>query len=170
MRWQLILAGLLLPALVATAQLKLEPFTSKACGFSVLMPGTPKEQVGKIKSASGDLDNTQYAVAASKAFWMVSVVDYPAGSANGKEDALLDGAVKSTVKGLQGKTLAEGKIILEDKYPGRKLEVEAEKVGLYRAHIFLVGDRVYQVVVRGPKDVVTSPDATKYLESFKLVK
>lgn len=172
MKWHLVVVGMLLSSLAgARAQVALEPFASKDCGFAILMPGKPKEQTSKIKSALGELDNKQFMVAtANKAFWMVSVIDYPAGTANGKEDALLDGAVKSAVKGLQGKTLHEGKITLEDKYPGRKLEVEAEKIGVYRAHFFLVGDRVYQVIVRGPKDAATSPEAMKYLESFKLVK
>ena len=52
----------------------------------------------------------------------------------------------------------------------RTNNARAAKVGIHRAHVYLVGNRLYQIVVRGPKEVATSAEATKYLESFKLVK
>jgi hypothetical protein len=170
MKWQFVIAGALLSVLAAQAQIKLEPFTSKACGFSILMPGTPKEQAMKVKSDRGELESKTFGLGTdNKVHWMVVVVDYPPDTPAELADALLDGAVKGTAKGLGGKTLSEGKITLDNKYPGRQFQVESEKVGIHRAHVFLVGNRLYQIVVRGPKEGVTSPEAKKYLESFKLL-
>ncbi len=169
MKWQFVIAGVLVSVVAVQAQLKFDTFTSKACGFSVLMPGTPKEQTMKIKSDRGVLDHTQFMVAEKTTFWMVSVIDYPADTPAELADKLLDGAVKGAVNNLKGKALREGSLPLENKYPGRQILLETEKVGFYRSHIFLVNNRLYQIVVRGPKEDVTSADATKYLESFKLV-
>lgn len=171
MKWPFVIAGVLLSGIAVSAELKFEKFTSKPGGFSILMPGTPKEQTTKIKSALGDLDNKQFSVVTDgKIFWNVLVIEYPAGSTADRQEALLDGAVNATVKGLMGKKISETKNALEGTiFPGRQVQIEAEKIGIFRANIYLVGDRLYQIVVQGPKEVVTSPDATKYLESFKLV-
>jgi hypothetical protein len=170
MKWQLVMAGVMLSAITAQAQLKFESFTSKACGFSILMPGTPKEQTFKIKSDRGDLENKQFVIGTDNGvFWMVSVIDYPPDTPAELQDKLLEGAVKGAMKNLGGKTLSEGKLMLDDKYPGWHFQVEAEKIGVHRARVFIVGNRLYQIVARGPKEGVTAQEATKYLESFKLV-
>ncbi len=171
MKWQFVIVGVLVSGIAASAEIKFEKFTSKPFGFSVLMPGTPKEQTTKIKSGLGDLDNNSFTVITdNKVFWNVLVIDYPAGSAAERQEALLDGAVNVNVNRLKGKKISETKNPLDGtKFPGRQVQIEAESVGFVRAHMYLVGDRLYQVIVQGPKEVVTSADATKYLESFKLV-
>jgi hypothetical protein len=171
MKWQLVIVGLLASVIAAQAEIKFEPFTSKRCGFSILMPGTPKEETKKVKSGRGELDSTTFALGTleNKVHWMVTVVDYPADTPPELADKLLDGAVEGAMKNIKGKTLSEGKISLVNKYPGRQFQIEAEKIGIHRANVYLVNNRLYQIVARGPKDAVTSPDATKYFESFKLV-
>jgi hypothetical protein len=168
MKWQLVVVGLLVCVVAAEAQLKFETFTSKDLGFSILMPGMPKEQTLKIKSDRGDLENKQFMVASDTGAWIVSVIDYPADTPADLADRLLDGAVKGAMNNLKGKTLSEGKIMLDKKHAGRQFQVEAPKIGVHRAHVFLVGNRLYQIVVRGPKELATSAEATRYLESFKL--
>ena len=37
------------------------------------------------------------------------------------------------------------------------------------ARVYLVDQRLYQVVVFGPKDLATSKDTLKFLDSFELV-
>ena len=170
MKWQFVIAGVLVSVIAAQAQLKFEPFTSKACGFSILMPGTPKEQTLKVKSDRGNLENKQFALATENdLYWLVSVIDYPADTPPELADRLLDGAVQGAMKALKGKTLSEGKISLENKYSGRQFQLQLDKGVIHRAQVYLVNNRLFQIVVRGPKEGATSQEATKYMESFKLV-
>jgi len=39
---------------------------------------------------------------------------------------------------------------------------------LFRARVYLIEQRLYQVVVFGTKEAATSKDADKFLDSFKL--
>ena len=48
--------------------------------------------------------------------------------------------------------------------------MEAPAVGFYRARLYLVGQRLYQVVVAGPREDIQGQDADRYLNSLKLKK
>lgn len=174
MRLRSLFAVLLLPAFAAAQdKLDFETFTFKTQGFSVLLPGTPKEQTNKVPSALGELTLKNFVVEThkGKAAWLISCTDYPAGTVKAdNQDAILDAGASGAAQGVKGKLINQTKIMLDKKYPGRAIQVDAPNFGLYVSRIYLVGDRLYQIVVLGPKDVATSPEATKYLESFKLVK
>jgi len=165
---------LLLPALaVAQAKLEFKTFTSKAHGFSVLLPATPKEETAKLPSPFGELTIHAYLTETNdgKVAWIVTSSDYPAGTVKDENrDNILDGVVKGSAEGVKGKLLTQSKIALDKKYAGRSMQAEVPTTGIYHARVYLVGDRLYQIVVLGPKDVATGVEATKFLDSFKLVK
>lgn len=174
MSFRAVAVLLALPVLaVAQADLQFETFTSKAQGFSVLLPGTPKEQTLKAPSPLGELTFHNFLVETNqgKAAWLATSVDYPPGSIKAEnQDGVLDAGVKGAVDKLKGKLLTQSKIMLDNKYPGRSMQLEVPNLGLYHSRIYLVGDRLYQIVVLGPKDLATSTEAKKYLDSFKLAK
>jgi hypothetical protein len=47
------------------------------------------------------------------------------------------------------------------------VEVDGKKI--FRGRVYLVGQRLYQVVIFGPKELASSKDAEKFLNSFELV-
>jgi hypothetical protein len=165
---------LLVPTLVlAQAKLEFEKFTSNELGFSILMPGMPKGRSEKVPSPLGELTVKGFVVETNqgKAAWMVTSTDYPAGTVKAdNQDAILDGVVKGSTEGVKGKLLTQSKITLGKKHPGRSMQTDVPNTGIYHARVYLVGDRLYQVIMLGPKELATSPDATKFLDSFKLLK
>jgi hypothetical protein len=54
--------------------------------------------------------------------------------------------------------------------PGREIHIETPTAGTYRARLYLVERRLYQVVVLAPKEVATSEASDWFLESFQLTK
>lgn len=73
--------------------------------------------------------------------------------------------------GIKGKELSVKDLELgKEKVPGRDAVYEVGKTHI-RNVIFLDGKRVYQVLVGGvTKDEVTSKEADKFIESFRIVK
>ncbi len=47
--------------------------------------------------------------------------------------------------------------------------MESPKLGIYRTRLIHRGTHFYQIAVAGPKDVVDSPDAMKFLDSLKFI-
>ena len=52
---------------------------------------------------------------------------------------------------------------------GRDLLIEKPD-GFLRNRVVIAGNRLYQVMVQGPKEVVTSPSADRFIDSFEVTK
>ena len=173
----LLAAGLLLCASTRGADPKADPpkldfqkYTSAAGKFTVLFPGKPKEQVQEIDTKGGKLKVVTTTVdPAPNLIYVVSVNDYPEDVAKTEPQALLKG-VRDGNKGEDGKIVKDEEITLgKDKVPGREILI-AKKTLYYRARLYLAGNRLYQLIVAGPKEAVTSKEADKFLDSFALTK
>jgi hypothetical protein len=81
--------------------------------------------------------------------------------------AMLDSGRDSAAKRLNAKVLADKDIKL-GKVPGRAIDLEVPKLGVYRTHIYVTPTKLYQVTVLGPKDFVDGADVKKFFASFKL--
>ena len=57
----------------------------------------------------------------------------------------------------------------KEKYPARELVGEKDQLHL-RVQIILAGDRLYQLLVVGPKDLTVSKDADAFFKSFEITK
>ena len=73
------------------------------------------------------------------------------------------------IKQFKGKILSE-KAVKPSGYPGREFTAEAGKIGVYRTQLILVRDRLYRLVVSGPKEVAASKEAERFFHSFKVIK
>lgn len=149
-------------------------FASKEGHYSVLMPGTPTESTQKVPTPAGEIVANIATVEQSRGVgYAVSYNDMPFDENQLKEpgavDKVLDGSANGQVTNVKGKLISQKPIKLGD-YPGREVYFEVPEKGEIRSRIFLVGKRLYQTMVQGPKVTVTSKDADKFLDSFKLTK
>ena len=114
-------------------------FTSKEGGFTVLMPGTPKEQTQKFATQVGDIEAKMFQLEAKPGqAYVMAYADYPeAVVKKSNPDKILDGARDGAAKKINGKVASEKKITLE-KHPGREVEIEGPGNILIRVRVFLV--------------------------------
>ncbi len=151
-------------------QLEFQSVTSAAGKFTAVMPGKPKEHTEEINSPIGKLELHKLWVEVSKDLVFIIVYcDYPAEAVRNEPQTVLKGARDGLLVGkrklIEDKELTLGK----DKIAGRALVIEVGTLH-YRARHFLAGRRLYQVVIVGSKDAVTSPNANKYFDSFEITK
>ena len=130
----------------------------------------PTEKTNKVMTDVGELDLHAFIVDQQDRAMVVMYSDYPPGSVGGNTDKVLNGCIEGNVKALKGKLLTEEKITLgKAKHAGREIRIEMpDKKSIYRARIYLVGDRLYQVVVLGPDDFAKGKAVEDFLKSFAI--
>jgi hypothetical protein len=138
--------------------------SSTAGRFSILMPATPRTQEQPVDTAAGKLINYVAMAQRGSAAFAISYADYPQNNAEpqGVLDTVRDGAVT----GIKG-TLVTTKRITHKGFPGREFQASVQGA-LYTSRIFLVGDRLYQMVVVAPVGQLSDSDISKFLTSFDL--
>jgi len=83
-----------------------------------------------------------------------------------KMTKLLDGAENGMIQNVNAKLLRSSDTKLANKYVGREVKAELPNKGLVLARIYVINRRLYQIVVTGTREWVTSADATKFLDSL----
>lgn len=141
-------------------------YTSAVGKYKVQLPGSPKEE---SRNAAGTTLNAA-AVQQKDGVYAVVWSDLPiqAGeSTNGRLDRSRD----ETLANIKAPLKAESMIMLDGKYEGRDFQADLPGgKGLLHARIYLVGTRLYQVMVVGKPTWVSSADSLKFLESFEVTK
>jgi hypothetical protein len=102
--------------------------------------------------------------------YQVGYNDYPESIIQpGIEGQLLDGAMNGGVQALKGTVLSEKNLTL-DGFPGKeaKVKVSSPTSGEFTVRIFLVENRLYQIMVGGTTGKIDQAGATRFLDSFKL--
>ena len=173
MRLRPVAAIALLLALVGTsaAQQKLElvEFVSGEGKYKVQMPSGVKTEKKELPVGDKKLTMHTAAVAVgTKSAIVVTHLDFADPIAAGSQKEV----VKKTAEGAaqKGKMLSDKEYAYgKDKLPGRDCLVETA-THFMRYRNVLAGQRMYQLMVLGPKDFVTSKDADKVLDSFEVTK
>jgi hypothetical protein len=172
MRRLLTALGLLMSLLPLRAEDRAGPgwkeFAPKDGRFRVLMPGTPKREKQDTESDFGKGVLVMHTVERGGLIYGANYCDFPAAIKKAPADKVLDSSRDGCVDNLNGKLLLDKKVKLGE-HPGREVRVGVEGGRVFRARVYLVGRRLYQVVVFGPGEKVTSKEADKFLDSFKLV-
>jgi len=136
------------------------------------MPGKPVEETEEVDSPAGKLQVHSFIVAVPRTalVYTIAYIDYPATAASKDPQTILKAARDGMLGRPERKLIEDKELVLgKEKIPGRALLIEMPKL-VYRARHFLAGRRLYQVVIVGSRDAVTSPDAEKYLDSFRTTK
>ncbi|MBM3995634.1 MAG: hypothetical protein FJ303_15995 [Planctomycetes bacterium] len=143
--------------------------------FAVAMPGTPVKKEQQVKTAKGELRVTIWiAEGRLDSSFVVSYTDYAKADAKPEdEDKRLEQACKGAIEKSRGKLRGEARSIkLDGKHPGREIMIEKDGEVIARMRIYLVENRLFQVMVLGGGPVFASKekDVGVFLDSFRLIK
>lgn len=166
----LVPAALLAVALAGAALAQgWKPYNSAPGKFSIDFPGTPETRSQDITTRVGKVKMHLFQVAKGQSAFLVSYSDYPASAIKGSDPKkMLDGARDGAVSNVQGKLLSEKGMSIGGN-PGRELKVEAKGLSMTQ-RMFLVKNRLYQVLALVPIDRPNNPDVPRFLNSFKIRK
>jgi hypothetical protein len=143
-------------------------FASKDGRFKVLMRGTPKQNNLDTESDFGKGVLHMNVVQAGRTMYAANYCDFPAEIKKAPLKQVYDSSRDGAVANLDGKLASEKDVKLGE-HPGREIKIDvAGGKQLFRARVYLIDQRLYQVVVFGTKDTATSKEADKFLDSFKL--
>ena len=153
-------------ALLSGCGAQFQEVAPPGAGFTVQMPGTPKEQ---SQAAAGTMMKI-HSVESRNGAYMLTHADLPipANESPAQVQTRLDGSRDGAIGNMQGRLTGEEKITL-GKYPGRdvRFDIPAEK-GSGRARIYLVGSKLIMVMAIGERNFAGSADAAKFIESVQL--
>lgn len=139
------------------------PFTSREGGFSVLMPGTPMYKTRVLDTNVGQIIAHYFMLESQDGTYMVMYNDFPMQPSD--SHAMLSAVRNGNAQG--GKLIAERDISV-DGYPGKLVQVEKGEYTVINA-IFLVDQRLYQVMFSRPKTEALPAEAAEFFRSFKLI-
>jgi len=161
--------GLVVCAGVAAGQ-DFKQYASGAGRYKVMFPGDVKTETTDIQAGKDTLKLTLDSVELKgDTVFMVSYVDASDEVAKKPAGPRLD-KVRDGNKGPNGKVLEDKDVMVGmEKYPGRDLLIETPS-GYLRNRVVIAGNRLYQVMIQGTKEVVTSPSADKFIASFEITK
>jgi len=146
-----------------------QTFKSENGKFSVLMPCKPAVEAQEVKSDDGPVKQAFHSCENRTGYFMVTFVDYPKAS---KEKAMLDAYRDNGLKSTGSKVVTEAPLTL-DTYPGREIVanglVDKSEV-VFNWRIYLVDKRIYALTAATTKENSKSPDISKFMSSFSLVK
>ena len=144
--------------------------------FSVLLPGTPVQQIQRVDSPAGPRDSVAYTLQTEAHSYFLAFVDFPEVPDDaGGVRKILDGGRDGAIATINGKLISEADLSLKG-IPGRAITVEGANEVL-KARIYLAELRLYLVMIvagknQTPSAETSSLDSTtveKFLGSFKLI-
>ena len=138
-------------------------FTGPDGKFTVLMPGTPKEQ--SQPAPVPGLTVKMYMVDLGSSAFAVSTTDLPPGTPFD-----YTAGVQGAIQGYQGKLLSSTDVTIGGS-KGKAFEAEiAKPKGYVSGQMVVVNNRLYQLIAIGSNARTSNPDVQKFFDSFKLAK
>jgi hypothetical protein len=159
--------ALILLSITCHAGERWKEFAPKEGKFRVLMPGTPEASEVKFESEFGPATFHMNTVEEGESFYGAHYSDYTEAIKKLPVKRVYDASRDGAAENMKGKVVGEGDVKL-GAHAGREIRIEVDGRSLFRARVFLVGTRLYQVVYFGPKGAATSKEVDRYLDSFKL--
>lgn len=172
-------AALVLVSSVALAQAAAAPPTWAPVDgptFTAEMPGTASVKEGTEQTAAGPVKTTTWGVQTNGAFFAISIADYPPGMmANAVPSKVLEGARDGAMANVGGTVEKDIGVFLDSgipkkKYPGREFDGSTKSGLKLAARLYLVDDRLYQLICVTPKAGFNAADFKRFADSFKLKK
>ena len=153
---------------ITPTEIEWQEFTEEG-RFSVTVPRALIKTMQKEETQIGEIDIHMFTTEYAGIEYGVGYNDYPP-DLIGDPQLRLDGARDGILANVNGKLLSEQPISIDD-HPGRELTAEAtenSRTIITKVRIYLVENTLYQVLAVAPKDLSSSPDIAKFMDSFKL--
>lgn len=171
-KWLVLVLSLSVALLAGCQKFSWKDFSSPEGKFSVLMPGTPQNHTQALNTPIGPVTTYAFVYSNKDAAFGVSYTDYPEALMQGLDaQKILDGARNGQLSAKSGSTLISESPISLNSYPGREVQMttpEGDGKHAVRNHMYMVNNRLYQVMVVMPRDELFSKNAVKFMDSFKL--
>jgi hypothetical protein len=168
--WLLIVA---VTILAACGRTEWQELPIREGGFSVLMRPQPQYARQQIDTPAGKVPAHLYSSARGESFFAVGYSDYPlAQVVGGSPDSLFNQVRDTWVKRIDGTLVRSSPIKLAGQHPGIEFSAEGKLKGadtVLDARLYLVDQRLYQVISMGRKAEVPQGTVNRFLASFKLI-
>lgn len=154
-----------------TPQNNLIDFESEKGEFKIRLPGKPSHETTEVGNAKET--QHQFLVGTEQGAYIVSYQDNPnlAGSTPAQLTAALESGRDRLVEVFGGKLLKSEEVQLDKTHPGLDFRVTIPQAkGEARCRFYMVGTRLYQILVVGAPEFTKSEQATAVIESFKLLR
>lgn len=162
-------ALLLLVSATRGAELEFKEFKSDKGRFSIDLPREPKTSVKDV--GDGIKENTFFSPVSKDLMFTVKYLDFPQKLVTGKDP---QERMKTFRRGYRkGKEILDDEVISHKatKVPGRDYRLEAEPGFYVRERMYWDAGRLYIMYIGSEdKDDLTSDDAKRFFDSFKIVR
>ena len=143
-------------------------------GFRIVMRGQPHVTKQEFETPAGRMSAHLYSSDRPASYYAVGYSDYPlAFAVTENPEAMFKGVRDTWVRRIGGRIVGlDRKLTLAGKYPGVEFTAEGNAKGadaFLQARLFLVDQRLYQVIVMGLKNQVPQGEVNRFLDSFQLV-
>jgi len=144
-------------------------FTSEVGNFSVMMPGTPEEDVET--SQRGEM--RQYLVSSDDETIAYGVFYYDVGELPRKLsateiDELFDASIAGFLEDWQEKNIVSENNISLGNVPGRAIEVEGSE-GMFKMRLYWAAPRLYMVLVGSEQPEEFPTESDRFFDSFEFL-
>lgn len=168
---QLLLVGALLLTACESTAVTTEAFSSEAGQFSIETPAPFEETQQSVETPVGPIEIRTYTAETEETAYVVAYSDYPPEMVNETDpQMLLNSSRDGAVTNLGGTLVSEEEIEL-DGYPGRSLVISANtqnQAATINSRIYLVDNRLYQILVVAPEGGEDAAVSEQFLSSFDL--
>jgi hypothetical protein len=142
--------------------------------FSVLMRGDPKYARQQLQTPAGRMFAHLYSSERRESFFAAGYSDYPLAAVVGSSPAdLLSGVRDTWLRRIEGKlTRTDDRLKLDGTYPGTEFEAVGTVNGaatFMHARLYLVDQRLYQLIAMGRQNEVSQGVINRFLNSFRLI-
>ena len=142
-------------------------------GFSVLMRPQPTYAKMPVDTPAGRAVAHLYSSDRPDAYFAVGYSDYPLAAVVGTPpDELFAGIRDTWVRRVAGRLLISSPLRLQRKYPGLEFTAEGRVNNaetFLHARVYLVDQRLYQVVAMARKGEVSQGVMNRFLDSFRII-
>jgi len=169
---QLLLIGTLMLTACESAQVATESFASEAGQFTIETPAPFEETQQSVETPVGPIEIRTFSAETEETAYVVAYSDYPSEIVDQTPpEELLDSSRDGAISSLGGTLVSEEEIEIEGN-PGRSLVISTDanqnQAATINSRIFLVDNRLYQVLVVAPDGVENTAVADQFLNSFDL--
>ncbi|MGF1458645.1 MAG: hypothetical protein ACFBSG_06410 [Leptolyngbyaceae cyanobacterium] len=169
---QLFLIGLLVLTACDRGQPTPETFSSETGQFSIATPEPFEETQQSVQTPVGPVEIHTFTAETGDSAYVVAYSDYPEEIVDQTDpQVLLNSSRDGAVGNLGGTLISESELELEG-HPGRALVIRADaeqgETATISSHIYLVDNRLYQVLVVAPENSPEAGTSAAFLDSFDL--